>query len=475
MLSEVKDARRSADIASVPSRRIPRAGGAIGSADERRRRCVSAVPCTHADSCPLLLLLFVGSGCAALIYEIVWFQLLAAGHRIVGRLAGRAARHVHGRDVPGQPAAAAPDLAAASSAARLRVRSSSASASSACSCSSACRSSAASTPRGRAPASAGCPCRGVIAAGLPAAADAPDGRDAAGHRALGRDDAEGVSWLGFFYGGNIAGAVVGSLLAGFYLLRVYDMRVATYVAVALNVVVAALALADRRRRRRMRRSAAASVGTDACAAPGAWAVYVAIALSGMTALGAEVVWTRLLSLLFGATVYTFSLILAVFLVGLGIGSSVGAAIGAQRRASARRARRLPAAAVRGDRVDGVHADATRCRTGRSIRRSPIDPVVHASARSRALPVGRAAGAILWGASFPLALASVAAPGQDPARLVGGVYAANTVGAIVGALGASLVLVAWIGSQHAAAGADRRRRCVAGAARAGLGRARPADA
>src|SRR6185295_17258114 len=29
---------------------------------------------------------------------------------------------------------------------------------------------------------------------------------------------EGVSWLGFFYGGNIVGAVVGCLLAGFYLL-----------------------------------------------------------------------------------------------------------------------------------------------------------------------------------------------------------------------------------------------------------------
>ena len=35
---------------------------------------------------------------------------------------------------------------------------------------------------------------------------------------------EGVSWLGFFYGGNIAGAVLGSLTAGFYLLRVHDMR-----------------------------------------------------------------------------------------------------------------------------------------------------------------------------------------------------------------------------------------------------------
>ena len=39
------------------------------------------------------------------------------------------------------------------------------------------------------------------------------------------------------------------------------------------------------------------------------------------------------------------------------------------------------------------------------------------------------GAILWGASFPLALAAVAKPGQDMGRLVGGVYAANTVGAI----------------------------------------------
>src|SRR6187455_1791336 len=52
----------------------------------------------------------------------------------------------------------------------------------------------------------------------------------------------GVSWLGFFYGGNLAGAVTGSLLAGFYLLRVYDMPTTTYVAVALNVLVAVIAL-----------------------------------------------------------------------------------------------------------------------------------------------------------------------------------------------------------------------------------------
>src|SRR5271169_3670777 len=144
----------------------------------------------------------------------------------------------------------------------------------------------------------------------------------------------GVAWLGFFYSGNIAGAVFGCLLAGFYLLRVYDMATATYVACGLNAAVAAIALA--------RAAFAAWSGppagpaTNACAgrAAGAWAVYPAIALSGMSALGAEVVWTRLLSLLLGGTVYTFSLILAVFLIGLGIGSSLGALL-ARRAASAR--------------------------------------------------------------------------------------------------------------------------------------------
>src|SRR5207237_3837651 len=54
---------------------------------------------------------------------------------------------------------------------------------------------------------------------------------------------QGIAWLGFFYGGNIAGAVIGSLVAGFYLLRVYDVTVATFVAVGLNLTVCVLALA----------------------------------------------------------------------------------------------------------------------------------------------------------------------------------------------------------------------------------------
>jgi spermidine synthase len=252
----------------------------------------------------------------------------------------------------------------------------------------------------------------------------------------------GVSWLGFFYGGNIAGAVIGSLLAGFYLMRVYDISITTFVAVGLNVVVALLSLA-------VSRSAsyrASDESSESGIAAGAWPVYLSIALSGMTALACEVIWTRTLSLLYGATVYTFSLILAVFLVGLGIGSSLGSALSHQMK--------RPRVVLAWCQVLLCAAMAWAAyMLTESIPWWPVDPSIASTPfftfqldLVRTLWVVLPA-AVLWGASFPLALASVASRGQDPARLVGGVYAANTLGAIVGSLSASLILVAWIGSQH----------------------------
>src|SRR3954464_5332025 len=145
----------------------------------------------------------------------------------------------------------------------------------------------------------------------------------------------GMSWLGFFYGGNIVGAVSGCLLAGFYLLRVHGLGYATMVAVAINVVVSGAAFLLSRVAAYEAPPAADAVVEDHGMGDN-WPIYVAAGLSGMSALSAEVVWTRILSLLLGGTVYTFSLILAAFLFGLGIGSSVGSAI-ARDRATARRA------------------------------------------------------------------------------------------------------------------------------------------
>jgi spermidine synthase len=257
---------------------------------------------------------------------------------------------------------------------------------------------------------------------------------------------DGVSWLGFFYGGNIAGAVFGCLFAGFYLLRFHDSVTATYVAAAINVGAALVSLALS-----MFAPHTAPSKAEMSAAvervPGAWSIYIAIGLSGATALAAEVVWTRLLSLLLGGTVYTFSIILAVFLIGLGIGSSIGSFLA--------RTSNQPKVALGWCQFLLAGAIAwTAFVVATSLPFWPVNIYLKTSVWNVfQLDLMRCLWAIfpatcLWGASFPLALAAVASKGADPGRIVARVYAANTLGAIAGALLASLVLIRWMGTQHA---------------------------
>jgi spermidine synthase len=137
----------------------------------------------------------------------------------------------------------------------------------------------------------------------------------------------------------------------------------------------------------------------------------------------------------------------VFLLGLGIGSSIGSAIAA-RTARPREALGWCQLSL----CAGVLWTATML--SRSLPYWPIDVQISTAPWLKLqLDLVRCLWAvlppaILWGASFPLALAAVVSRGQDPGRVVGSVYAANTVGAIAGSLSASLLLVAWIGSQHA---------------------------
>lgn len=303
----------------------------------------------------------------------------------------------------------------------------------------------------------------------------------------------GVSWLGFFYGGNIAGAVFGCLLAGFYLLRIHDMATATFVAAAINAIVAAAGFVLAARApspNEANQSAAAipSVGPSPHPDPlshpmgvereqqsgraglsetslgqlgsaaqnamfpansvrdSAW-VCLTIAISGMTALGAEVIWTRLLSLLLGSTVYTFSIILAVFLVGLGLGSGAGSLL-------AREIKRPGLALAWCQFLLAGGIGWTAWMLGRSIPFWPVNPSLAVSPWFNfQLDLARCFWAILpptclWGASFPIALAAAAKSGEDPGRLVSRVYAANTVGAILGALLTSILLIRWLGTQHA---------------------------
>src|SRR5688572_23715835 len=255
--------------------------------------------------------------------------------------------------------------------------------------------------------------------------------------------------VGHLYTADLIGGATGTALAGFYLLRVFDVYVARGVAIAINLVIAAAAyrLASRHP---LAPVAPAPQAPYAPYAPYAQyalcAPYVAAAFSGFTALAAEVVWTRQLSLLFGASVYTFSLILTIFLAGLAIGGAVGASI-------ARRTSR-PLMVLGWTQL--ALAIAIGAGAWLIVNVLPLWqptklflPAIHASPSLRFVfdalrcAVAMLPATILWGASFPLAIAAVPSRGG---RGVAAINAINTAGALLGAVGATLVLIPQFGSQ-----------------------------
>jgi spermidine synthase len=402
---------------------------------------------THRLYLPLLVLLLAGSGCAALIYEIVWFQLLqlvigssgvSLGLLLAAYMGGLCAgsillpRFVSSRIHPlkvyaalefGIAALGLLVLFAVPGVARLYL---------------------VGAPDSAAAGLIGLVLRGIVAGAclLP-----PTLLMGASLPAIARwveTTSEGVAWLGLLYSGNIAGAVFGCFVSGFYLLRVHDMAVATYAAFAINIAVglAGLALS----KRTPHKGSQTATGSDHAARVKrvGW-IYIAIAVSGLAALGAEVVWTRLLSLLLGGTVYTFSIILAVFLWGLWLGSSAGAF------AARKLAHPILALAVCQSLLI-ISIGWTAYTLAYSLPYWPVDPWLSLSPLFNfQLDLVRCVWAILpatllWGASFPLALASAAAPGEDPAKLSGEVYAANTAGSIAGALAFSLFLIPNLGTR-----------------------------
>lgn len=427
-----------------------------------------AAATTQPDSrrlLPWLLVLFVGSGCAALIYEIVWFQLLQLvigssavslavllGTFMGGMCLGSLAlpRFISAQRHPLKVYALLELSIGIIGVAELlampyvgRVYSAYVG-----------HGFAGFLLRGAVSAVCLIAPTMLMGATLPAMA-----------RWLETPPPQGISWLGFFYGGNIAGAVLGCLLAGFYLLRVYDMATATCVAAAVNGTVALIgsslaALTTHHAPVDVRSPVALTHPVDR------WTVFVAIALSGLCALGAEVIWTRLLSLILGGTFYAFSIILAVFLAGLGMGSTGGSLLN--------RGTLPPRMALCGCQMLQAAAIAwTAFIIAKSLPYWPINPSLSPSPWiTFQVDLVRCLWAILpatilWGASFPLALGAVASPGQDPGRLVGGIYAANTIGAIIGAIGFSVVFVPWLGTQQSQRVAHRffhhRRTFALGAA------------
>lgn len=265
-----------------------------------------------------------------------------------------------------------------------------------------------------------------------------------------------TSWL---YAINTFGAFAGTMLAGLVWLRYFSTWTVSFIAVGLNLAVALMAWWIARRDDLATASAKPlheaepdlSVVTETHESDATLRrrALLVIGLSGLTALGAQVLWTRSLGLLLAVTVYTFAIILACFLAGLALGSSGGAAT------------------VRRTRRPGVWLGVTQVVLVLAIAWG-FWAIDHLVSDMRYLGQWRAKGigwrmfsdfvrvavaifpaTLLWGASFPFALALGGRATGTGDRWVARVYVANTIGAIIGALFFTFVGLGYWGSDRSA--------------------------
>jgi spermidine synthase len=257
---------------------------------------------------------------------------------------------------------------------------------------------------------------------------------------------------GFLYAANTAGAALGAIAAGFWLIPAVGLRATTWVGIALNVFSAsgALWLASTTINAETEEPAEAKPKRNKRATIATWTPaprlgMAAACISGFAALVYEVCWTRLLALVIGPTTYAFTTVVASFIIGLAIGSAAGARL--IRRTS------RPVIWLGGMLM--LTAVASSIASWFASSRLPL--LVASQVSDPAAAFGgvfaRQAfgiGILLLpmtcalGATFSLALATALSDGQAIGGGAARVYGSNTLGAIAGALVGGFVLLPTVG-------------------------------
>ncbi|MEX1173127.1 MAG: fused MFS/spermidine synthase [Chloroflexota bacterium] len=249
--------------------------------------------------------------------------------------------------------------------------------------------------------------------------------------------------FGRLYAANTIGAILGTLAAGLVLIEILGLSGALAVGAAGSLVsgLAALAL-DRRAQRPA--STAAPTPPPPRAPSGAGAVRVQLALvvafmSGVTSLGYQVTWTRLLASGTGNTTYVFTMILATFLAGIALGALIHN-LGVSRLGRPVRVLAVSQALVAVLAVLGLVFVLVQPEALTPSR--PLDTLVALAASTFivVLPV-----TIVLGIAFPTASALLRGEAETAGRESGSLLAVNTTGAIIGSLLIPFVLMPLIGS------------------------------
>ncbi len=252
-------------------------------------------------------------------------------------------------------------------------------------------------------------------------------------RAAASSEDRGRRVLGLLYGANTLGAVSGALLVTFVTVEQLGIRASILVAAALNLGLGLLALAASR-------SVASAEEDGAVSSPGEETersptrfVLAAAATVGFVFLLMELVWYRMLSPILGGSSYTFGLILAVALAGIGAGGLLYGVGGRSRRPTlhgfastcALEALALALPFALGDRL------AFAALVLRGLAGGGFTALIAGWSVIAAVVVLPAA--IVAGYQFPLLVGVLGSGTRAAGRQVGVAYGWNTAGAIAGSL------------------------------------------
>jgi spermidine synthase len=270
-------------------------------------------------------------------------------------------------------------------------------------------------------------------------------------RAFARDRSDELRGeLALFYGLNTVGGVLGCVGAGYFLIEFVGLRASALATGTVNLALGAAALALARTPAR-EDGAPAAVGEPVFTPdPGVATRRLAVWLIGITAFASllyEIAWTRTLILVIGSSTYAFTTILACFLLGIGLGSLI--AVG---RGRATRDLMVRAALVQGAiavlasllfpffRALPVYVVAT-------LQVPFLSPVELLVLHGVAVAVVVIPPALGMGLSFPLLAELASERAGATGREVGRAYFANTLGSVAGAVVTGFLLIHLIGSER----------------------------
>lgn len=267
--------------------------------------------------------------------------------------------------------------------------------------------------------------------------------------------------VGSLYALNTFGAVLGAAATGFVLIPALGMNAATTTAAAMNILLGAVALTVSRKAEALPADARAvelaPSTLDTKERPrsrgierprGQITVVVAgFAVSGFVALSYEVIWSRVLSLIIGSSVYAFSIMLTTFLIGLAGGATIASRL-VDRIRSPITAFAVIEVAVGATSLVGAYLfndlPYLFVQLYRWVDSSAFGFLLFA--RFLIASFVMIVPTVLLGALFPLVVRIVSSgkQGRTTGRTVGDAYAANTVGAIGGSFASGFILIPWLG-------------------------------